>query len=129
MSVIRELWYLPVLSILSGFTPASRIIAESHLSRLPDTPIAHDIDTFLLWPAIGNAADGNLPPTMFQTPAAAITDESQYNVDWDAVSNAFFTNVGTSLVYSGVLALALYFYLYSGKSLMSSSSIDAGSEE
>ena len=129
MSVIRELWYLPVLSILSGFTPASRIIAESHLSRLPDTPIAHDIDTFQLWPAIGNAADGNLPPTMFQTPAAAITDESQYNVDWNAVSNAFFTNVGTSLVYSGVLALALYFYLYSGKSLMSSSSIDTGSEE
>jgi len=128
ISVIRELWYLPVLSILSGFTPASRIIAESHVSRLPDTPIAHDIDTFLLWPAIGNgnAADGNnLPPTIFQTPAAAITDVSQYDVDWDAVSNAFLTNVETSLVYSGVLALALYFYLFSGKSSIK----NAGSEK
>jgi len=53
-----------------------------------------------------------------------ITDVSQYDVDWDAVSNAFTTNVEISLVYSGVLALALYFYLFSGNSYS-----NAGSEE
>jgi hypothetical protein len=114
--VIQELWYLPALSVLSGFSPACRIIAESHLSRMPDTPIAHDIDTFLLWPAIGNPADRNLPPTILQTPAAAITNESQYDVDWDAVSTAFFTNVGTSLIYASILGLTLYIYLITGRS-------------
>jgi len=114
-AVIQELWYLPFLSILSGLSPAGRIIAESHVSRMPDTPIAHDIDTFLLWPAIGNPADRNLPPTILQTPAAAITDESQYAVDWDAVSTAFLTNVETSLLCSAMLGLALYIYLITGK--------------
>jgi len=119
-SVVKNLWYLPVLSILSGFTPAGRIVAESHVSRLPDTPIAHDIDTLLLWPAIGSAADRGLPPTLFQTPAAAITDESLYGVDWDAVTNVYLTNVETSLEWSGLIAVCLYLYLCVGNSSRSS---------
>lgn len=107
--VLRSLWYLPALSILSGISPACRIIAESHVSRLPDTPIAHEIDTLLLWPAIGNSMDRDLPPTVFQTPAAAITDVSQYQVDWDVVSNTFISNVATSLMYSSA-GIALFVY-------------------
>ena len=114
-SIIHDLWYLPALSILSGIPPACRIVAESHISRLPDTPIAHDMDTLLLWPAVGNTFDRNLPPTLFQTPAAAITDVSQYEVNWDDVSNAFISNVFSSLTISSGIAVCLYFYLILGK--------------
>jgi hypothetical protein len=114
ISVLRSLWYLPALSILSGISPACQIIANSYTSRLPDTPIAHDMDTLLLWPAIGNPLDRGLPPTVFQTPAAALTDVPQHDVDWDAVSNVFFSNVATSLVYSSCIALFLYCYLFFG---------------
>lgn len=114
ISVLRSLWYLPALSILSGISPACQIIANSYTSRLPDTPIAHEMDTLLLWPAIGNPLDRGLPPTVFQTPAAALTDVPQHDVDWDAVSNIFFSNVATSLVYSSCIALFLYCYLFFG---------------
>jgi hypothetical protein len=113
-SVFKGLWYLPLLSILSGFTPAARIIAESHVSRLPDTPIAHDIDTFLLWP-YGDAAEGSFSKTIFQTPAAAITDQTMYDVDWNAVREAFAANVEVSFQYSGLIAISLYLYLCVGK--------------
>ena len=109
VGVLKELWFLPILSFLSGLTPASRIVAESHVSRMPDCPIAHDIDTFLLWPAIGNPKDRFLPPTIFQTPTAAITDESNYDVDWGAVSSAFFCTVATSLIYSSIIVVGVYF--------------------
>ena len=115
VGVLKELWFLPVLSFLSGLTPASRIVAESHVSRMPDCPIAHDIDTFLLWPAVANPKDRFLPPTIFQTPAAAITDESQYDVDWNAVYTAFFSTVATSLLYSSIMAVGVYFYIYNSK--------------
>lgn len=118
LSVIQNLWYLPVLSILSGISPAIRIVAETHISRLPDTPIAHDMDTLLLWPAIGNSWDRGLPSTVFQTPAAAITDVSQYNVDWNAVTNVFFSTVLTSMGYSSLLAVCFYFYLFFGQNRM-----------
>mmetsp|Transcript_12393 Transcript_12393/g.23228 ORF Transcript_12393/g.23228 Transcript_12393/m.23228 type:complete len:292 (-) Transcript_12393:2093-2968(-) len=114
MSLLQSLWYLPVLTILSGISPACQIIAGSHTSRLPDTPIAHEVDTLLLWPAIGNPMDRGLPPTVFQTPAAAITDVSHYDVDWDAVSTAFLSNVATSMVYSCGIALFLYCFLFFG---------------
>ena len=129
LSIMKELWFLPILSILSGFTPATRIVAESHVSRLPDTPIAHDIDTFLLWPfGHNNIGTGTFDSgatiaksyswTIFQTPAAAITESTQYDVDWDAVRDTYVTNVGMSLIYSGILVACLYLYLSYDESLV-----------
>ena len=115
VSVAKGLWYLPVLSVLSGFTPASRIIAESHVSRMPDSPIAHDIDTFLLWPYGGSPGDGSISKTIFKVPEAAITDPTMYDVDWDAVKATFVMNVGMSLIYSSLIAFSLYYYIANGK--------------
>jgi len=111
ISVGKSLWFLPLLSLLSGLTPAAKIVAESHVSRMPDTPIAHEIDTFLLWPAIGNPGDRGLPPTIFNTPVAAITDELQYDVDWDAVKEVYVYYLTNSLLVSGLIALSLYTYI------------------
>ncbi len=112
--VFEGLWYFPLLSILSGFSPASRIIAESHVSRLPDTPIAHDIDTFLLWP-YSELADGFRPKSIFQAPEAAITDKNLYDVDWDEAREAFTNNFVASLEISLLFAIVLYLYLYIAK--------------
>jgi hypothetical protein len=60
-STLKQLYILPILSLLSGLSPASRIIAESHISRIPDCPIAHDMDTLLLWPAISKTATTTPP--------------------------------------------------------------------
>lgn len=109
-SVVKQLWFLPVLSLLSGLSPACRIISESHISRLPDCPIAHDIDTRLLWPAIA-ASDNGLPPSVFRTPAGAITDESLYKVDWASVWNVYFFRVGISMGISVALTLCVIYFL------------------
>ena len=115
----KELKILPILSIFSGISPSTRIIAESHISRLPDCPIAHEIDTMLLWPAVATSSsissDGGanvnvnvVPPrTIFQYPFAAVTDESLYNVNWGDVWKVFFENVGISLMYSFLISFAL----------------------
>ena len=122
----KELKILPILSIFSGISPSTRIIAESHISRLPDCPIAHEIDTMLLWPAIASSTassssnvDVNLnaivdntsiivpPRTIFQYPFAAVTDESLYDVNWKDVWMVFFENVGISLLYSFLISFAL----------------------
>jgi len=109
-SVVKQLWFLPVLSLLSGVSPACRIISESHISRLPDCPIAHDIDTRLLWPAIA-ASESGLPPSVFRTPVGAITDERLYNVDWALVWNAYFFRVGISMGISVTLTLCVIYFL------------------
>jgi len=109
-SVVKQLWFLPVLSLLSGLTPACRIISMSHISRLPDCPIAHDIDTRLLWPAIA-ASDSGLPPSVFRTPAGAITDEGLYKVDWALVWNAYFSRVGISMGISVTIILCVIYFL------------------
>ena len=104
-NIIVELWYLPLLSILSGFSPALKIIGESHLSVLPDTPIAHDVKTMLLWPV---TKDFNMDtPHVFQSPKAALTDESFYFVDWNQVFHAFLSTMFISFGVSGVILLIL----------------------
>jgi len=110
--VLKELWYLPVLSLLSGLTPACRIIADSHISRLPDCPIAHEMDTRLLWSAIASSSnDQGLPPSIFQTPVAAITDSSLYDVQWNLVWNAYITRVGIVAAISFILMTGLIAFL------------------
>lgn len=112
----RDLWMLPLLSLLSGISPSVKIIGESHLSRLPDCPIAHDIDTLLLWPAVmglggDDGTSSTLPPTIFNVPSAAITDESMYGVDWSSVLITYASNVATSLLISFMLAFSLLLFI------------------
>lgn len=112
----KDLWILPVLSLLSGIPPSVRIIGESHISRLPDCPIAHDIDTLLLWPAVmglgGNDGISPTPPlTIFKVPNAAITDEAMYGVDWSSVLVTYGSNVATSLLISFMLAFSLLLFI------------------
>lgn len=109
MKVFQNLWFLPLLSILSGLSPAVKIIAQSHISRMPDNPIAHDIDTLLLWPAVVDER-GVVSGNVFEAPVAAVTDPSQYNVDWGLVQNTYFHAVSHSLWWSMILSLGLYFY-------------------
>lgn len=108
--VCQSLWFLPVLSILSGLSPSVKIIAQSHTSRMPDNPIAHDIDTLLLWPAVADE-QGLLSIHVFEAPVAAVTDSSLYNVDWELVQRTYFNVVSHSLLWSLILSLSLYFYL------------------
>jgi len=104
-----KLWILPFLSILSGLSPAVSIIAQSHLSQLPDCPIAHeDMYTYLLWPAMATRPIS----TIFQTPAAAITDEQNYSTDWNLVWSTYFSYTGLSLVISFLLGAFMYQLLY-----------------
>jgi len=109
-SVTKQLWFLPVISLLSGLTPACRIIGENHISRLPDCPIAHDMDTRLLWPAVASSERG-LPPSVFTTPAAAITNENSYAVDWNLVWNAYISRVELVAGFSFLLTLGLIGFL------------------
>jgi len=113
ISVVKQLWFLPVISLLSGVSPACRIISESHVSRLPDCPIAHDIDTRLLWPAIASS-DNGLPPSIFHTPAGAITNESLYKVDWALVWNAYFFRVGVSMSITVLLTICVIYFVSKG---------------
>jgi len=113
ISVVKQLWFLPVISLLSGLSPACRIISESHVSRLPDCPIAHDIDTRLLWPAIASSKNG-LPPSIFHAPVGAITDESLYKVDWALVWNAYFLRVGISMSITVLIISCVIYYLSKG---------------
>ena len=109
---IQELWPLLLLSLLSGIPSSCRQIAESHVSRMPDCPIAHDIDTLLLWPAIPMSLSSSLPPTIFQTPAAAITQVDKYTVNWDLVTKTYFDTVAYSLSVSTVIALGLWWLMF-----------------
>lgn len=108
--VCQNLWFLPLLSILSGLSPAVKIIAQAHISRMPDNVIAHDIDTLLLWPAIADE-NGIVSVKVFTAPDAAVTDLSLYNVDWRLVQNTYFNEVCHSLLWSMILSLSLYLYL------------------
>jgi hypothetical protein len=108
--VCQSLWFLPVLSILSGLSPSVKIIAQSHTSRMPDNPIAHDIDTLLLWPAVADER-GLVSIHVFEAPFAAVTDASLYKVDWELVQRTYFNAVSHSLLWSLALSLGLYFYL------------------
>lgn len=110
----NELSILILLSFLSGLSPALQISGESHVSRLPDSPIAHDIDTMLLWPAIFNDKIGHVPFTFFQAPFAAVTSESMYGVDWSNVIITYCSNVGTSLLISFMMAFSLVLFLKDG---------------
>lgn len=108
--VCQNLWFLPLLSILSGLSPAVKIIAQAHISRMPDNVIAHDIDTLLLWPAIADE-HGIVSLKVFTAPDAAVTDPSLYNVDWGLVQNTYFNEVSHSLLWSMILSLSLHLYL------------------
>mmetsp|Transcript_8248 Transcript_8248/g.10470 ORF Transcript_8248/g.10470 Transcript_8248/m.10470 type:complete len:234 (-) Transcript_8248:26-727(-) len=118
-STLKQLWVLPVLSLLSGVSPAARIVAESHVSRLPDCPIAHEIDTLLLWPAVSKSVPSvsgetttTIPPfTLFQVPSAAITDVDFLNVDWKSVWDAYFFHVSISLTISIIFAYSLLYFI------------------
>ena len=131
--LLNELWFLILLSFLSGISPSIKIISQSHISRLPDCPIAHDIDTLLLWPAIQRTIDTRLggggigigttgigrggdnvvvedvmllpPRTLFQDPIAAITDQSMYDVDWSSVITTYMSNVLPSLCISMLFSI------------------------
>ena len=108
ITFLQELWPLLLLSLLSGIPSSCRQIAESHISRMPDCPIAHDIDTLLLWPAIPMSSSTVLPPTIFQTPAAAVTQVDKYTVNWDLVTNTYLETVLYSLGVSVLIALGLW---------------------
>lgn len=131
--LLNELWFLILLSFLSGISPSIKIISQSHISRLPDCPIAHDIDTLLLWPAVQRTIDTRLggggigigttgigrggdnvvvedvmllpPRTLFQDPIAAITDQSMYDVDWSSVITTYMSNVLPSLCISMLFSI------------------------
>ena len=131
--LLNELWFLILLSFLSGISPSIKIISQSHISRLPDCPIAHDIDTLLLWPAIQRTIDTRLggggigigttgigrggdnvvvedvmllpPRTLFQDPIAAITDQSMYDVDWSSVITTYMSNILPSLCISMLFSI------------------------
>jgi hypothetical protein len=118
----KELWFLPFISFLTGISPAVQIVGESHISRMPDNVIAHDIDTLLLWPAVirGGGIDsgggagtgsGGSVPTIFQAPFAAVTNESMYDVDWSAVWSTYSSHVALSLLISFMLSFSLLLFL------------------
>ena len=113
---MKELWPLALLSLLSGIPLSCKIIGESHVSRMPDCPIAHDIDTLLLWPAIpsmapkvGASTSGTfLPPTIFKVPVAAITEIDKYDVNWDLVMKTYLEAVSYSLIVSVMIVLGIW---------------------
>jgi len=82
---------ISTLSISSGISPAIQIISEAHKSRLPDCPIAHDLDTLLLWPVKEESIEMGHRISLFTKPAAAFTIDPLIYIDWRLVIQAFTT--------------------------------------
>lgn len=104
------------ICLTSGLSPAIRIISESNKSRLPDCPIAHDIDTLLLWPVTEQSIQMGQRISVFSKPAAAFTTDPLTPFDWKQVAEAFTNRcITTSLVCT--LIILLFFTLQKLQSL------------
>ena len=97
---------MTTLGLSSGLSPAVKVISESNKSRLPDCPIAHDLDTLLLWPVKAEAVQLGQRISVFSTPAAAVTDPHHF--DWTLAIEAFSTRA----LFTSFVCTLILFILY-----------------
>jgi len=106
-----------ILSFCSGISPATQIIAQTYKTRLPDCPIAHDVDTLLLWPS-SILHNHNLPQkeqalvafSIFTKPMAALTTTttSINNIPWKQVIQVYITQC----IMTSAICLSIVFLFY-----------------